>query len=91
MRQHLLTSDSPAVRVLATPALKARIDAQGRRHDWIASRLGVSKSYLSKILSGQSSVAIGDARVIAALIDGELGVLFDVPGDNDLLPDGGDV
>ena len=76
MWKHHLLSEPPTARVVATPELKARIDAQGRRHDWLAARLGVSKSLISKLVAGQSTVSLADARVIAALIDADPDVVF---------------
>jgi hypothetical protein len=86
MRHHLAITTEPRLR--ATPALRARIRAQGRRCDWIAARLGRSKSYVSKVVSGRLAVPESDARVIVALLDGDLGVLFDLPSDTKTLPDG---
>jgi hypothetical protein len=64
----------------ATPQLRAEIARQGRRLDWIAGRLGVSKSFISKVVSGQATIAEPDARVIAALVGGDLDALFALPG-----------
>jgi hypothetical protein len=87
MRQHTGYAETLTSRVVATPELKARIEAQGRRLDWIAARLGMSKSFVSKVVAGQSSIAVADARVIVALIDGNFGVLFNLPDGSDELSD----
>jgi hypothetical protein len=86
MRHHPAVTTKPRLR--ATPALRTQISAQGRRFDWVAARLGRSKSYVSKVVSGRLTVPESDARVLAALLDGELGVLFDLPTDTEYLPIG---
>jgi cyanate lyase len=86
MRHHPVVTTEPRLR--ATPALRTQIRAQGRRFDWVAARLGRSKSYVSKVVSGRLAVPESDARVLAALLDGELGMLFDLPNDMKYLPNG---
>jgi cyanate lyase len=87
MRQHLWQSETLTSRVVATPELRARIEVQGRRLDWIADKLGVSKSFMSKVVAGQSSIAMANARVIVALLDGDIDVLFDLPDGSDSVSD----
>jgi len=65
-------------RLRAKPELKNRIDAQGRRYDWLAARLGISKSFLSKVIAG-TTLPEPEARVLAALIDADVDGLFELP------------
>lgn len=88
MRQHTFQGEALAARLMATPRLRAHIDAQGRRLDWIASRLGWSKSHVSKVVAGQRCITVADARVIVALVDGDLAVLFELSSGSYSLPGG---
>jgi transcriptional regulator with XRE-family HTH domain len=76
------------LKVRARPQLREQVESQGRRYDWIADRLGVSKSFISKVVSGTRPISEADARVFAALINGDFRVLFDLPEERDSLPSG---
>ena len=45
--------------------LRRAITAQGRRLDWLAERLGISKGHLTRILSGERRLQDAQAKVIA--------------------------
>ena len=66
-------------RYFATDELRLQIDRQGRRSDWLAQQLGVSKGFFSKVVSRQKSISEADARVLTALLSGDFGVLFEFP------------
>ena len=39
--------------VIDTNSVRATIEAQGRRLDWVAAQMGISQSYLTRLLNGQ--------------------------------------
>lgn len=53
--------------------ITAIIEARGLRRDWLAARLGVSPSYLTRLLNGQRrmqpSIAIRMADVLQLPVD----------------------
>ena len=59
--------------------------AQGRRQDWLAHQAGVSRSLVSRLISGQRTVDEATARRIAAALQVPLFLAFDLPiGDETL-------
>lgn len=83
MRQRARSGNSSGVRFRATPELRTAIERQGRRFDWLADKLGVSSAFVSRIVSGKRTISEADARVITALIDGDFGMLFELPDDTE--------
>lgn len=77
-----------APRYRATDKLRRTIDDQGLRYDWLAARVGLSKSFFSKVLRQHKTISESDARLIAALLRAEFGVLFEVPGSASKVPFG---
>lgn len=59
---------------------------QGRRANWAADQLGVSKSKLSKVMSGQQTLAAPDARLLAALLGVDFSLLFEGPIGTNVVP-----
>ena len=63
-------------RYIATDHLRDAIqDYQGSQRD-IARRLGMSEALMSLIISGKRNVAEPDARLIAAIINGDFSAMF---------------
>lgn len=77
---------SAAPRLVATHRLRDQIRAEGRTVVWLARQIGVSKSFLGHVVGGRRSIAESDARVLAALVRGDVRVLFDVPGVDESVP-----
>jgi hypothetical protein len=75
-------------RMRATPRLREQLAREGRRHNWIANRLGMSGAQFSRVVSGTRLMRESDARVLAALVNGDLGVLFELPESRERLPNG---
>lgn len=73
-------------RYTARAALRRQIRLQGRRVDWLAEQLGVSKSFLSNVIAGRRSISEADARVLVALVGGDFRVLFELPRGTKTLP-----
>jgi transcriptional regulator with XRE-family HTH domain len=72
-----------ASRYLATN-LGATLDHQGRTGRWLANRLGVSESLISKVLKGERTIDGGFAEKIAFVIDVPLFLLFELHERSDL-------
>lgn len=68
-------------RYTANANLRDAVTRTGRRLNWIAAQLGVSRSHLSHILAGRRTISEADARVLVALIGGEFSVLFELSDD----------
>lgn len=66
--------DEGDARYLATPMLSKVIDEQGRRRVWMGQQIGISRSSVSRVLSGERTVAERDARRWATI----LGTPFDM-------------
>ncbi len=71
--------NTTSARYRATPALRRRIREEGRLAEWLAARVGMSDSQFSRIVSGQRRIDEVDARVLAALLNSDIGVLFELP------------
>lgn len=84
MRQNTRFGNYGGIRFRATPELRGAIKRQGRQLSWVAERLGVSNAFVSRIVSGERTISEADARVIVALIDGDFGVLFELPDDTEI-------
>lgn len=84
MRQNIRFGKDGGIRFRATPELRRAIQRQGRRLDWVAEKLGVSRTLVSRVVSGERTISEADARVIVALIDGDFGMLFELPPDTEL-------
>lgn len=65
-------------RYFATDRVKEEIVSQGRRFDWIADQVGVSKSHLTRVLSGERHVDEFTARLIAVLLGRDFSLLWEV-------------
>ena len=68
-----------ANRYRATPELRRQFLIQGRQASWAARQVGVSKSQMSRIMSGRRSLDESAARLLAAMLGIEFGLLFEVP------------
>lgn len=75
-------------RVLARSDLQQAIAGQGRRLDWLAARIDVSRSFLSRVVAGERTIAASDARVLAALLNSDIAVLFEIPSGTERDPIG---
>lgn len=53
-------------------SVKARIDRLNLRHQDLADLLGVSRSYVSRILKGEVNLTVDTMNRIAAVLDCEL-------------------
>lgn len=84
-RKRYPRAEVPPHRYTASPQLRQAVDKTGRRLDWIASQLGMSRSHISHIVAGRRTISEADARVIVALIGGEFGVLFKLSDGSDSL------
>ncbi len=67
--------------------LAVLLDAQGRRQDWLAERSGISRSLLSRLITGSRTVDKATAERIANALQVPLFLAFDIPTGNDLLPE----
>jgi hypothetical protein len=81
-----MRQQTTSTRYNATPELRPAILADGRRFDWLAQQVGVSKSFLSKVVAGRKTISESDARVLAALLGGRFAVLFELPPGANSLP-----
>jgi hypothetical protein len=79
MRQNCGYGGLFPVRLRAKPELRQEIKRQGCRIGWLAQCLGVSTSFMSRVVAGQRTIPEPAARVLVALIDGDLGMLFELP------------
>jgi hypothetical protein len=64
--------------------LAAVLDGQGRMRSWLASRVGVSESSVSKIVAGRRSVDRQLGEAIAAALDVPFFVLFSLRGRSEI-------
>lgn len=64
------------------------LESQGRRRDWLAARVGISKSLLSLVLAGERTLSADVAARIAGTLQVPFGVLFDPPIGDGPPPDG---
>lgn len=78
MRQKIRIQRSE-IRLVATEHLREQIAIEGRRLIWLANHLNISKSHLSHIVAGRRTISENHARVLVALIGGDIGVLFELP------------
>jgi hypothetical protein len=54
------------------------IDAQGRKRRWVADRVGISESYLSRIIAGEKTIDRARGERIGSLLGVPFFVLFEV-------------
>jgi hypothetical protein len=66
-------------RLRAKPELRQEIKRQGRHLGWLAQHLGVSTSFMSRVVAGERTIPEPAARLLVALIGGDLGMLFELP------------
>lgn len=66
----------------ARPELRESIDKQGRRNDWLAGMIGVSKAQFSHILAGRRDIDVETASRLAAILGLPLFFLFELPESN---------
>ena len=64
------------------------IDAQGRRRNWLAHEVGVSRSFITHIAAGRRTVDEPTALRIAATLQVPLFLLFDLSYDKISEPHG---
>jgi hypothetical protein len=64
--------------------LAAVLDGQGRMRSWLASRVGVSESSVSKIVAGTRTVDRDLGEAIAAAVDVPFFVLFALRGRSEI-------
>lgn len=57
---------------------------------WVARQIGVSKSLMSRVLSGDVTVAEDNARMLALLVGCDFFSLFELPDGSELRPSGDD-
>jgi len=62
-----------------TDRIRATIAAQGRRLDWVASQMGISPSYLTRLLDGERRWTSRLRARITAVLGVPEGVLFFAP------------
>ena len=62
------------------------IAAQGRRRNWLAERVGVSESLISKIVAGTKTADRVLGERIADVLGVPFGVLFEFRERNDFIP-----
>ena len=67
--------------------LGAVLDAQGRRRDWLAGRVGVSKSFVTHIIAGRRTVSRDVAERIAAELQVPFFMVFEFSAENETTPD----
>ena len=58
--------------------LEAVLDAQGRKRRWLAERIGVSESFVSKLLAGRLTVDRQQGERVAAALGVPFFVLFEL-------------
>ena len=66
----------------ARPELRESIEKQGRRNDWLAAMIGVSKAQFSHVLAGRRSLDTEAAGKLAAILGLPLFFLFELPEGN---------
>jgi transcriptional regulator with XRE-family HTH domain len=67
-----------ASRYVATEALKAVLDEQGRKRRWLAERIGVSESSISHVLAGRDTVDREQGERVAGILGVPFFVLFEL-------------
>lgn len=75
-----------ASRYVATDALKAVLDEQGRKRRWLAERIGVSESSISHVLAGRDTVDREQGERIAGILGVPFFVLFALRERSDINP-----
>lgn len=53
------------------------LKAQGRRSDWLATKVGVSKALISHLLTGRRTVSLDVAQRIADALDVPADLIFE--------------
>jgi plasmid maintenance system antidote protein VapI len=69
------------MRLQATPELVRTVRASGRRQNWLAERLGISQSSMTRVVKGERTLPPHLAGRLADLVDGDLGALFEIAND----------
>ena len=68
--------------------LGALLASQGRRQDWLAERAGISRTLLSRLISGKRTVDEVTAQRIADALQVPLFLAFDSPKGRIFIPEG---
>lgn len=61
------------------PKVRILLEAQGRRQDWLAEKVGISPSLLNRAMSGTRTIDRDTAERIADALEVPFFVLFDFP------------
>ena len=64
------------IRYVATGALEAVLEEQGRKRRWLADRIGVSESWISHVLAGRHTVDRTQGERVAGILGVPFFVLF---------------
>ncbi len=72
----------------ARPELRESIEKQGRRFDWMASMIGISKAHFSHVLAGRRDLDVNKAGQVSAILGLPLFFLFQLPQGNNDEPQG---
>lgn len=59
--------------------IRAVLDAQGRRQDWLADQVGISDALLSMAINGKRTLGAGVAKRIATVLGVPFFVIFESP------------
>ena len=77
---------SEATRYAATTTLEAVLDEQGRKRRWLADRIGVSESLISKVLAGTKTLDRHQGELVSAAVGVPFSVLFELRDRSDTGP-----
>lgn len=80
----------PTRRCYATPDLRRQLALQGRMAVWVARQVGISKSLMSRVISGEVSMSEDNARKVALLLGCDFFSLFELPSGSVSRPVGND-
>lgn len=62
------------------------LKAQGRKRRWLAEQVGVSESFISRIVAGERMADAALAERIAAILGTPIFFVFDMPVGTDSMP-----
>lgn len=68
--------------------LRETMERQGRRHDWVAAMVGMSKTEFSHVVAGRRKVNLEQAVKIAAVLGVPVSFVFEFPIGNNSVPVG---
>ena len=63
--------------VIRATELGRVLEEEGRKARWLAARVGISESHLSRIVSGERLISESLAQRIASALGHDFGVLFE--------------